>query len=504
MTAVSGGLSGVLKRGAAMSAVGVVIAQVVSVVQTIALGRILGPHEIGVFTAGSVLVGFMAVFAEGALSQALIHRESDIEDAANTALIVNFGTGLLLGLLLLAASPLVGAVFDDSRVGLIAAATSGLMVLHTWASVPDALMQRAFRFRRQMVIGPAVSIVFASVSIAFAHRGFGAWSMVIGWYASSITAVVLSWSMARWRPFRGRFSATLWREMAKYSLPLFLDNVAHQSREVAEQMIVGRALGTAALGQYRYAYRLASLPSVMLIAVCSHVLFPAFSRISNDRDRFRAAFLRALGWIWLAALPIAALLAIEGRTVVVILLGDRWHAAGSAAAMMAGIGLGTALLSVAAEAMKGAGRSSRLTWMTAASIGLGLPLVLLLLPAGLSGVGFALSVTSLFVGLLSVVLARNVVDVSWREVAWCLIPPALSALIATAVMMPVDRLLIKPGQHHFIPGLLWVAAICLLFLVVYIAALRVISPSWSNAVRAAVSAGASHVSGRARRLVTSR
>ena len=91
-----------------MSAVGLVISQVATVVQTLVLGRLLGPHEVGVFVAGSVMIGFLGVVAEGSLSQALIHRKTDVEDAANTVLVVTFGTGLLGSLALLAASPLIG------------------------------------------------------------------------------------------------------------------------------------------------------------------------------------------------------------------------------------------------------------------------------------------------------------------------------------------------------------------------------------------------------------
>ena len=226
MTETAAGLGGVLKRGAAMSAVGLVIAQAATVVQTLVVGRLLGPEEVGVFTAGSVLIGFLLMFGSGALTQALIHRKTDVEDAANTVLVVTFGTGLLLGLALLAASPLIGMLFHSSRVGLIAAATSGLMVLHAWSSVPDALMQRAFQFKPQLIIAPAISIVFAGVSIVFAVLGYGAWALVIGWYASTTAGVVLSWWMAKWRPFRGRFSFRIWREMAGFSLPVLLDGLA--------------------------------------------------------------------------------------------------------------------------------------------------------------------------------------------------------------------------------------------------------------------------------------
>src|SRR5271166_1761356 len=83
-------LKNVLKRGAGMSAIGLVIAQI------------------------------------DTLTQALIQRERDIEDAANTVLIVTFATGLLLAVAVLVASPLIGVLFHDSRVGLVAAACSGI------------------------------------------------------------------------------------------------------------------------------------------------------------------------------------------------------------------------------------------------------------------------------------------------------------------------------------------------------------------------------------------
>ena len=130
----------------------------------------------------------MAVFAQNTLSQALIQRERDVEDAANTVLIVTFVTGLLLALAVLVASPLIGALFHDSRVGLIAAAISGIMLLHSVQAVPDALMQRTFQFkRRRVIIDPAVALTFASVSIVFAVFGYGAWAMVVGTYASTTT-----------------------------------------------------------------------------------------------------------------------------------------------------------------------------------------------------------------------------------------------------------------------------------------------------------------------------
>ena len=44
-------LTNVLKRGAGMAAIGLVIVQIVTVAQTLVLARLLGPHEVGIFAA---------------------------------------------------------------------------------------------------------------------------------------------------------------------------------------------------------------------------------------------------------------------------------------------------------------------------------------------------------------------------------------------------------------------------------------------------------------------
>jgi PST family polysaccharide transporter len=479
----AGGFSAVVKRGVLLSASGVVIVQAISIVQTLVLGRILGPEEVGVYTAGSVLMGFVMIVAEGTLSQALIQREHDVEDAATTAFVATVASGLLLALAALAVAPLIGALFHSHRVGLIAAASSGLMLLHSFSTVSDAMMQRAFQFTRRIIIGPVMCTTFAVVAIVFAAMGFGAWAMVIGSYASMTVWVTLSWSLSHWRPFRGRVSFRLWRDMARFSFPVAVEGLAERVRESLEAAIVGRVLGTASLGQFRYAFRIGSLPAGAIIQSCSFVLFPAFSRIAGDKQRLRHAFLRALGWLWFAALPVAAVMILEGEQIVVLLLGEQWRPAGVATEAMSGLGLGLALLSVTAEAIKGAGRSALLMWLAAIHLVVGLPMVLLLLPYGLVGVAIALSLTHLVLGAVSVVLARPIVDVSYREIGACLAPSVLAALIALGMVLPLKFVVFSTGDVSLLRDSVSIIGLFLAFSAMYLAMTRVLSPARYHEIR---------------------
>lgn len=486
----AGGLTGVLKRGVGYSAVGVVVCQLAVVVQTIALGRILGPAEVGVFTAGSVLSGFLLAFTQSTLAQALVQRDGDVEDAANTVLVVTFATGLVLGVGVLLASPVIGRLFHDPRVGHVSAATSGLVLLYMCVSVPEVLMQRDLRFKQRMVIQPAAKIAFTVVSIALAVMGFGAWSLVVGSYASIVVLLVLSWWMARWRPFRGRFSFRLWRELAGFSFPLLLDHVATGIRETFQQVLLGRRLGTADLGQYRYGSQMAAMPAMAVVEVFGYVLFPAFTRVAADAVRFREAFLRALGWTWFGALPLGALLVVFGQPVVVLLLGDAWRPAGSAAMAMAGIAVGAALQALGVTAIKGAGRPSLVNWLSALGLGLHIPLVLLLLPYGLVGVGIGLSATYLSCGVAAVLIARAVVGSSYRQVLDSVLPTTAAAVVAFTLVFGLEHAVVRSDRYVEPVGLCLVLAEGAAFVAVYLAMLRVVAPTRWRSVRGVATAAA--------------
>ena len=144
-----GGLGGVLKRGVAIAASGVVIVQGGHRHPDARAGSDLGPEEVGVFAAGSVLDGFRdgrgaTALVAGAHSARARYRGRGQYCAGRHR--SNRPVGSLAAL---AVSPLIGTLFHSERVGLIAAASSGLMLLHSLSSVPDAMMQRAFHFTRR-------------------------------------------------------------------------------------------------------------------------------------------------------------------------------------------------------------------------------------------------------------------------------------------------------------------------------------------------------------------
>ena len=268
--------------------------------------------------------------------------------------------------------------------------------------------------------------------------------MVAGVYASQVAALLALWLLVGWRPRHGRASVRLWRELARYGSPLVVGLLAARGRTLAEAFVVGRWLSPSSLGFFRYAQRIARIPTTAIIEIGSNSLFPAFSRIAGDRDRMLAAYTRALHWGMVAASATTGLMLALGEPAVVVLFGEPWRNAGVALVAMSGIGIGYAMTCVSEEAIKGAGRTKLLNWLTAMDIivGVGL-LVALVLWGGLIGASLSLSLTSIVIGLVMLVLARKVVVVPLRQLVSALVTPMPALAVAAGITWLLEHYLMK-------------------------------------------------------------
>ncbi len=376
------------------------------------LARLISPGDFGDFAAASILVNAGMLFTESGMLAALIHRRDRIEEAASTAVIATLAAGLLFGLIALVASPLVGAFFDSDTIATVSAALAGLLPLRALPIVPEALLQRRFLFLRRMVSEPAAVVAFGTVAIIAASNGMGVWALVLGYYASAVTDIILSWALVRWRPRLGLASFAVWRELVSYGRHVLAATAILRAGSQVPNALLGRYVGTAPLGQYRYADRIASTPFSAILAAASWVLFPAFARISHESERFREAFLRSLRSIMALAVPFGMVLLPLGVPIAVVVFGPVWYDAGEAAMALCLYTGAASLISIATEAFKAAGRPELLTRTHLLTVVFGSILMVALLPFGLVGVAAGISLGMVAGAAYAVVASGRVMEIS--------------------------------------------------------------------------------------------
>jgi PST family polysaccharide transporter len=127
---------------------------------------------------------------------------------------------------------------------------------------------------------------------------------------------------------------------------------------------------------------------------------------------------------------------------------------------------------------------------TAFEFVLGLSLLVLIVPFGLAGVGLAISLTALVIGVYWLVLAGPVVGVRPGQVIRATLPTVVAGLVAAAATAALEHLLLLSDSRPMFTALAFLALDGLAYLVVYVAALGVVAPAMIvTMVRAALVAG---------------
>ena len=184
------------------------------------------------------------------------------------------------------------------------------------------------------VIDPINALVYGVVAAVTLAAGWGVWGLVIATYASALLRASMAWLLAGWLPDLREASFAMWRELARYGRSIVTSEFLNQISGIVNTLLVGRFLGLAPLGGYRFGWRIATQAAV-LFGSAAYPLFPAFARIADEPDRFRASFLRAIRLMAVLAIPAGVALIPLAEQIAVVLLGERWRSTGHVLAALA-------------------------------------------------------------------------------------------------------------------------------------------------------------------------
>jgi O-antigen/teichoic acid export membrane protein len=89
--------------------------------------------------------------------------------------------------------------------------------------------------------------------------------------------------------------------------------------------VIGRQIGSSALGVYNLADRLMRLPLTNVTAVTGAVMFPALSTLQDDLESLKRVYLRANRMIALLTFPLMLGLSMTAEPTIRVLYGDKWQ-----------------------------------------------------------------------------------------------------------------------------------------------------------------------------------
>jgi O-antigen/teichoic acid export membrane protein len=278
------GLGRTVKHAIAALASRTVVHQLVLLAGTVALTRLLGPLDFGVFAIVQSALAVLVVFGDTGVGGALVRQREEPTDrqlASVLYLQIALSAGMMAVTMTLAGwLPRIWPDLPASAPLLLRVMAVDFLLVSV-RTPPLILMERRLAFTKLSVIDVAESTTFYIVAVALAASGFGAWALVTGVIAKGLLTTVLIYGLSSWRPRLTFASADL--------RPLIRFGVAQQLRHVAElvnagvgPVVGGRMLGTAAVGYLTWALSTAYF-ATKVGDILARIGFPLFSRLQHDR-----------------------------------------------------------------------------------------------------------------------------------------------------------------------------------------------------------------------------
>lgn len=399
-----------LLKGTAWLSLARVIVNVLSVLSTFVLARLLAPADFGLVALCTTMMLVVTEVTELSLAQALVRHDAPTREHFDTAWTLNATRGFVLGIAFGLAGLPVAQLYDDPRLVGIMLALGVSIVLSGLTNPRRILLTRQLIFWQEFVlnVGQKFAGVAASVLVAYYYQSY--WALVLGILVTQATNVAISYMVLPYVP-RVRFTHT--KELFSFSLWLTAIQVVNSINWRFDTLFVGKLLGNVALGHYSVGNTLAQLPTRETTGPLRQTLFPAFATFRDDAVRLASAYQRAQAVVTLIALPAGIGAALVADPLIRLVMGDKWAPAIFVVQALAAV-FALQTLGSAAESLGMAKGATRLLFMR------GLQMLLVRLPViviamwqfGMTGLVAARVMTGLLAIWVNMHIVRQLIGLS--------------------------------------------------------------------------------------------
>jgi len=290
----------------------------------VALARMLGPGNFGVYGIGMAVLTFAAFLSGASFSWNLMLMPSVTREDIRFSFTWQMVAGLLTACAMFAGAPALAMFFGDPRVeGMVQ--WLSLASLFMAASGPAmCLLQRDLNFRTLGLVQLAsYATGYVAVGVPMALSGYGAYSLAA---ACVVQAGVTLVGVYAFRPhsLRPLFAHPGGAAALHTGRTVFLTNVVNWLLSNLDRVVIGRVLNAHFVGLYTVAYNLAAIPNTLLLGALQPAFLAAGAKLQDEPKRLAQGWLLGLACVLVLVTPASVVFALLSADLVALLYGSAW------------------------------------------------------------------------------------------------------------------------------------------------------------------------------------
>lgn len=406
----------------------------------IILARILDPVDFGIIAMILVFYNFSQILIDLGFSNAIIQSKTNTQDDLSTIFYLNIGFGLLFSLIFFFSGELIASFFNLVQLKTITKVFSLIFVLFALSSIQRTLIIKKLDFKSEAKIMMFSSVVSGCTAIFLALRGFGVWALLVKIILQRFFETLLFWLKSRWRP-SFVFKIDSIKKYFRFSMNITAATLLNGLTQNIDRLIIGKIFSAETLGFFDRSKKYNDLSRSNIANIFGKVMFPVFSEIQDNDEKFKSVYKKIIGAICFFSIPFFLVLILIARPLIIVLITDKWLPSVKLLQILALSGFTYPVSMVIAKAIAAKGRADVFFRLDVYKTTLFLVGIAAGTYWGVVGVVTAISIAG-FAGLAinSVALGR-IIRLKIRSQVRVMLAPLIHSAIMFLILIVVGRLI---------------------------------------------------------------
>ena len=455
-------------RGTLWSLIDRLSVQIINLVLSLAIARILNPSDYGIIAMTSLFITISNVFVDSGFANALIRKSNRTETDNSTVFYFNIVVGIIGYAIIWACSPTIAGFYNMPQLQNVLRVTALVIPLYSFSIVQQAILTTNIDFKSQAKISVIAALISGIIGLILAYNGAGVWSLSAQMVAAAFIRMIMLWICIKWIPTKP-FSKESFKELFTFGSKLLFANLVVAVSNNLTTLIIGKKFSSRQLGYYNRAEQLCYFPVSNLTAVLQRVTFPVFSKMQDDKYVLRNNYIKVIRLTSLLSFFLLGLLFVIAEPLVKILLTDKWL---PSVILIRILILGIAwwpFFALNINILQVVGLSKDVFIIECVKATVNLIALFIAIPIGINAVCIALAIAAFFNSFLYTYFTKKALSVSWLDQIKIMVPHILSALVSVV--------LIEFAVHRIANMWLNILVCCIIYFIVYVTAIYVINKS---------------------------
>jgi O-antigen/teichoic acid export membrane protein len=290
---------------------------------SIAIARTLSTEDYGLMGMIVIFIAFGQMIMQSGFSMALVQKKECSAEDLSTAFWFNFLTGLLVYFILFFSAGAIADFYSEPiLIDLTRVAAIGI-IINSLCSVQVSILTRRMDFRSLTLINMTGALISGITGLFLALKGHAVWALVFQTLAGNVIYLLGLSLSSKWRPTMVINTASF-RSLFNFGYKISLQGLTEVIFTKLYFPLIGRFFSASQLGFYSNANRFYELVVRQTSVSFNRAVFPAFSSINDERDRFAANYVKSFGLLF-HGMSLMTILCLAGaRPFVSLFLTDKW------------------------------------------------------------------------------------------------------------------------------------------------------------------------------------